>query len=38
MLTIQEYIPITKAKSALLDIIRKIESSDNTVAITKKGV
>ena len=38
MLTIQDYIPVTKAKSRLLSIIRKIESSDDTVAITKKGV
>ena len=38
MLTIQNYISVTKAKSKLLDIIRKIESSDNTVAITKNGV
>jgi antitoxin YefM len=38
MLTIQDYIPITKAKSKLLDIIRKIENSDDTVAITKNGV
>ena len=38
MLTIQDYIPITKAKIKLLDIIRKIESSDDTVAITKNGV
>lgn len=38
MLTIQDYIPVTKAKNKLLDIIRKIESSDDTVAITKNGV
>ena len=38
MLTIQDYIPVTKAKIRLLDIIRKIESSDDTVAITKNGV
>jgi len=38
MLTIQDYIPVTKAKSKLLDIIRKIEISDDTVAITKNGV
>jgi antitoxin YefM len=38
MLTIQTYIPVTKAKSKLLDIIRKIESSDDTIAITKNGV
>ena len=38
MLTIQNYIPITKAKSTLLDIIRKIEGSNDAIAITKNGV
>jgi antitoxin YefM len=38
MLIIQDYIPVTKAKSKLLEIIRKIESTDDTVAITKNGV
>jgi antitoxin YefM len=38
MLTIQDYIPVTKAKSAFLDIIRKIEGSDHAIAITKNGV
>jgi prevent-host-death family protein len=38
MLTIQNYIPVTKAKSAFLDIIRKIEGSDDAIAITKNGV
>ena len=38
MLTIQDYIPVTKAKSAFLDIIRKIENSDEAIAITKNGV
>ena len=38
MLTIQEYIPITRAKSKLLDIIRNLEASDDTIAITKNGV
>jgi len=38
MLIIQDYIPVTKAKSALLDIIRKIENSDDAIAITKNGV
>jgi prevent-host-death family protein len=38
MLTIQDYIPVTKAKSTLLDIIRKIEGSDDAIAITKNGV
>ena len=38
MLTIQDYIPVTKAKSNLLDIIRKIEGSDDAIAITKNGI
>jgi len=38
MLTIQDYIPVTKAKSSFLDIIRKIENSDDAIAITKNGV
>jgi antitoxin YefM len=38
MLRIQDYIPVTKAKARFLDIIRKIEISDDTVAITKNGV
>ncbi len=37
-MNIQEYIPVTKAKSALLDIIRQIEGSDEAIAITKNGV
>jgi len=35
---IQDYIPITKAKAALLDLIRQVEHSDQTIAITKNGV
>ena len=35
---IQDYIPVTKAKAALLDLIRKIEDSDDAIAITKNGV
>lgn len=38
MLIIQDYIPVTKAKSAFLDIIRKIKGSDDAIAITKNGV
>ena len=38
MRDIQEYIPITKAKSTLLEIIRKVEREDDTIAITKNGV
>lgn len=32
------YIPISKAKSDLLDIIRRLESVEDAVAVTKNGV
>jgi antitoxin YefM len=35
---INEYIPVTKAKSILLDLIRKIKDTNDTIAITKNGV
>ena len=35
---IDNYIPITKAKIQLLDMIRSIDEQENTVAITKNGV
>ena len=38
MQTIKEYIPVTKAKANLLDLVRKIKDSEDTIAITKKGV
>ena len=38
MREIQGYIPITKAKNELLEVIRKVETNDDTIAITKKGV
>jgi antitoxin YefM len=38
MKEVQNVIPITKAKSNFLDIIRKIEETDETVAITKNGI
>ena len=38
MQTIQDFISVTKAKSQLLEIIRKIKNSDDTIAITKNGV
>ncbi len=37
MQIIQDYIPVTKAKSQFLDLIRKIKDSDDAVAITKNG-
>lgn len=38
MQQIQHYIPVTKAKSTLLDLVRKIKVSDGAIAITKNGV
>ena len=37
MQIIQDYIPITKAKSDLLNLIRKLENTDDVFAITKNG-
>ena len=38
MQTIKEYIPVTKAKANLLDLVRKIKESDDTIVITKNGM
>jgi len=38
MQSIQQYIPVTKAKSILLDLVRNITASDDAIAITKNGV
>lgn len=38
MKTIDSYVPITKAKNQMLDIIRDINSFDNTIIITKNGL
>jgi len=38
MQPIQQYIPVTKAKSILLDLVRNITASDDAIAITKNGV
>ena len=38
MQTIKEYIPVTKAKANLLELVRKIKDSDDTIAITKNGM
>lgn len=35
---IDTYIPVTKAKNTLLDIIRFINDQADTIAITKNGV
>jgi antitoxin YefM len=38
MKDISTYIPISKAKADLLDIIRRLENLDDAVAVTKNGV
>ncbi|MEK7850592.1 MAG: type II toxin-antitoxin system Phd/YefM family antitoxin [Deltaproteobacteria bacterium] len=38
MREVQGVVPITQAKRDFLDIMRKVEELDETVAITKKGV
>jgi antitoxin YefM len=38
MKDISTFIPISKAKTDLLDIIRRLESVDDAVAVTKNGV
>ena len=35
---IDDYIPVTKAKNQMLEIIRDIGTYDNTIAITKNGL
>ena len=38
MQQLENFIPITQAKSKLLDIVRSIQDRDDTYAITKNGV
>ncbi len=38
MQIIQDYVTVTKAKTVFLDLIRKIQDSDDAIAITKNGV
>jgi antitoxin YefM len=35
---ITRYVPITKAKNHLLELIRQVESVDQSIAVTKNGV
>jgi len=35
---IHKFVPITKAKNNLLEIIRQVEQEESTVAVTKNGV
>lgn len=38
MQTIESFVPITKAKAKLLDMVRQLHDTDDTIAITKNGV
>ncbi|NIA04850.1 MAG: type II toxin-antitoxin system prevent-host-death family antitoxin [Proteobacteria bacterium] len=38
MQTIETFIPITQAKAKLLDMVRQLRDTDETIAITKNGV
>lgn len=38
MQNIQQYVSVTKAKAMFLDLIRKIKTSGDPIAITKNGV
>lgn len=38
MAEIHKFVPITKAKNELLEIIRQVEKDDSTIAVTKNGV
>ena len=38
MKEVDRFIPITEAKSQLLDLVRNLQAEDDIVAITKNGV
>jgi antitoxin YefM len=38
MQTIETFVPITQAKAKLLDMVRQIHDTNDTIAITKNGV
>ena len=38
MQTIETFVPITQAKAKLLDIVRQLGDTNDTIAITKNGV
>lgn len=38
MQTIETYVPITQAKAKLLDMIRQLHDTNDTIAITKNGI
>ena len=38
MQTIETYVPITQAKAKLLDMVRQLGDTNDTIAITKNGI
>ncbi len=38
MQTIETFIPITQAKAKLLDMVRQLRDTNDTIAITKNGI
>ena len=38
MQTIETYVPITQAKAKLLDLVRQLGDTNDTIAITKNGI
>ena len=38
MQPIKNYVPVTKAKTIFLDMVRKIKDSDDAIVITKNGI
>jgi antitoxin YefM len=38
MQNIDQYIPVTRAKASLLNLVRKAKDQDHTIAITRNGV
>ena len=38
MQTIETFVPITRAKAKLLDMVRQLSDTNDTIAITKNGV
>jgi antitoxin YefM len=38
MQPIDQFVPVTRAKASLLDLVRKAKEHDRTIAITRNGV
>lgn len=38
MQTIETFVPITQAKAKFLDMVRQLQDTNDTIAITKNGV